>query len=138
MARGGRLAERIPARLSDALGRRFGLEIGGALLVLGAVLWWRHHPGGAVLCGTAGALLVLTALVAPRWLVLPRRAWMGLAAALSRVTTPLFMAVVYFVVLTPFGVVKRLWGGNPILRPRRAQGGWVPRAKSRSDMEHQF
>ena len=138
MARGGRLAERIPARLSDVSGRRFGLEVGGALLVLSGVLWWRRHPAAAALWGTAGALLVLMALVAPRGLMPVRRVWMGLAAALSRVTTPLFMAVVYFVVLTPFGVVKRLWGGNPILRPRGAQGGWVPREKSRSDMEHQF
>jgi hypothetical protein len=40
---------------------------------------------------------------------------MKLAHALSKVTTPIFMGIVYFVVLTPIGFIRRSFGGNPLV-----------------------
>src|SRR5207249_5300275 len=53
-----RLETRVPARLSAAEGRRFGLSVGGMFLVLGAVLWWRGHATAPV-PAALGALLVV-------------------------------------------------------------------------------
>ena len=47
---------------------------------------------------------------------------MGLAHAISKVTTPIFMGVVYFVVITPIGFIRRrAFGSNP-LSPRAPAG----------------
>jgi hypothetical protein len=68
------------------------------------------------------------------------RAWMGLAHLLSRVTTPIFMSVVYFVVITPVGLLKRLFGRNPMKAALANGSYWVPREADamRGDMERQF
>lgn len=136
-----RLAQRVPVRLTSAEGRRFGLTVGGAFAVLGGVAWWRGHPRAAVVLASLGALLILAGLSVPQLLGPVQRAWMGLAHAISRVTTPVFMGVVYFVVLAPVGIVMRVIGRNPLghgVAP--GKGYWVARSGDRpkGDMEHQF
>lgn len=135
------MAKGVPARLSAAEGRRFGLVVGAAFLLLGGLAWWREHAGRAEVLAAVGGLLVLAALVLPARLGPVQRAWMGLAAGLSQITTPIFMGVVYFAVLAPVGLVMRLLRRNPLERARSAGSFWVKRApgtENRADMRHQF
>jgi hypothetical protein len=66
---------------------------------------------------------------------------MGLAHAISRVTTPVFMGVVYFVVLTPVGLLRRAFGHNAIAAEAEGDSYWVSRnteGVQRTGMERQF
>ena len=90
--------------------RKFGLLVGGAFMLLGVVAFLRHKPialSGA-LAALGGALTTFGA-VAPASLAAFYRGWMRLALMLSTLTTPLFMAVMYFGVLWPTGFVMRLF-----------------------------
>jgi hypothetical protein len=42
------------------------------------------------------------------------RAWRRLALLLSKIMTPLVMGLLFFVVLTPIGIVMRLAGNDPL------------------------
>ncbi len=110
-------------------------------MVLGAVGWWRHHATAAAVFGTLAVLLLLAGLLLPTRLGPVQRGWMALAHAISKITTPIFMGVLYFVVLTPAGLLMRLLGRNP-LRHKGAGGGfWVSHAAAddqRAGMERQF
>ncbi len=130
----------IPARLSPAEGRKFGLTVGAAFLVLAGLLhYWRHRETAAAVFGAIGALLVLAALVIPGHLGPVYRGWMGLAKAISRVTTPIFMAVVFFVVVTPIGWLTRLLGRRPLEHRERDGSFWAaPESGGRADLERQF
>jgi hypothetical protein len=133
------LADRVPARLSAEKGRKFGLTVGLAFAVLGALVWlWRGHALTGQALGGVGVLLVMGGLAAPGSLLPVERAWMAFAHALSKVTTPIFMGIVYFLVLTPTGLLMRALGKNP-LRGRASGGGlWVTRTSPRGDLERQF
>ncbi len=134
------MATGIPARLTPAEGRKFGFLVGGAFLVLGALLWRRGHHSGGPVSAVAGGLLLLAGLVAPMHLGPVYRAWMGLAGVISRVTTPVFMSIMYFLVLTPAGLLGRLFGHRPLSPPPGAATYWRTRAPGarRGDMDHQF
>lgn len=135
------MAARVPARLTPAEGRKFGLTVGVAFLVLAAVLVWRGHLPVATALGVIGALLALAGLAMPTRLGPVFKAWMGLAHAISKVTTPIFMGLVYFGVVTPTGLIMRAVGKNPIERTEVEGGFWVPRppGERRShSMERQF
>jgi hypothetical protein len=132
------LAARVPARLSPAEGRRFGVTVGLAFLVFAALAWWRDHRVVASVLGAVGGLLVLAAAVIPGQLGPVQRGWMGLAHAISRVTTPVFMGILYFAVLTPFGIVRRTFGRSPLHRSRTATTFWIARPSRRSDLTRQF
>ena len=136
-----RLATRVPTRLSAAEGRRFGLTVGAAFLALAAVGWWRGRLHAAVGFGGIGGLLVLAGVVIPGHLGPVVRGWMSLAHLLSRITTPVFLGIIYFVVLLPVGLLMRLVGRRPLERPSKAASWWIaraPDARQRADMEHQF
>jgi hypothetical protein len=120
--------------------RRFALTVGGAFAALAAVARWRGHEAPAAVLGAAGAALALAGLATPARLGGVHRAWMRGAAALSRVTTPFWLGVVYFGVLTPLALAMRLAGRRGLGRPRGAASYWVERPpdRRRSDLRRQF
>lgn len=133
------MAEGIPARLTVQAGRRFGCTVGGAFVVLGALSWWRAHPAAAMVLTTFGGMLVLAGLAIPTHLGPVERAWMKLAHAISRVTTPILMGAIYFIVVTPVGVVRRTFGSDPLKHSATTVGFWKDRSQSpASSMERQF
>jgi Saxitoxin biosynthesis operon protein SxtJ len=133
------LATGIPARLSAREGRKFGLTVGIAFAVLGGVAWWRGRATVAIVFWSVGGLLMAAGLAVPTTLGPVQRAWMGLAHAISKVTTPIFMAIVYFVVLLPVGLVMRMFGRNPLTTHHSANTVWVSRGQNRrGDLERQF
>jgi len=134
------MAARIPARLTRSEGLRFALTVGLAFLALAAIAWLRGRAVSAAVLGALGALLVTAGLLMPSSLGPVYRAWMGLAHAISRVTTPVILGVLYFVIVTPTGWVRRLAGHRTLARTAKSTGFWTPRvdAPLREDMEHQF
>ena len=71
------MAAGIPARLTAAQGRRFGLTVGGAFLVFAAIAWYRGHPTSTMVLGTLGGGLSLAGLVIPTLLGPVERAWIS-------------------------------------------------------------
>jgi hypothetical protein len=99
---------------------------------------WRKHPSLMYVFAGVGAALVLAALLIPGRLGPINRAWMGLAHAISKVTTPIFMGVVFFVVIAPVGMLMRLFGRNPIRHRAINQSYWMGRSAVRGGMTNQF
>jgi saxitoxin biosynthesis operon SxtJ-like protein len=69
------------------------------------------------------------------------RAWMAMAHKLSKVTTPIVMGVVYFLVVTPIAMALRLTKGNPLVHSADEGGYWFDRGDEKapkSDMRRQF
>lgn len=129
------------ARLTAAEGRAFGLPVGGAFLLMAVLLAWRNHVASSRLAGVLGVALTLAALTIPTHLGPMYRRWMGLAGVLSKVTTPVFLGIIYFLVITPIGFLLRLLGRNPMHRRASSGSYWVDRTESsrqRSDLARQF
>ena len=129
----------VHARLTSSEGRRFGLTLGSAFLAFAMFALWRGRPNAVVLLGSIGLVLAIAGILIPTRLAPVERAWMTLARAISFVTTPIVMAVLYFGIITPVGLVRRLVADNPIAQRATSNGYWKPRAKGRSaNMERQF
>lgn len=127
----------IPTRLTAAAGRKFGLTVGLAFAAIGAVLLWRDHPTKATVALSLGGLLVAGGLVVPTLLGPVERAWMGLAHLISKVTTPIFMGIVYFLVITPIGKLRSL-KGSPLRSPRGQSSWHAHEVVEPERMERQF
>jgi hypothetical protein len=121
--------------------REFGLVVGGFLALLGG--WWLYRGkfgNAAHVVFPLGALLIFFGLIWPRLLVWPNRAWMLLAEGLSFITTRIILGLVFFLVVTPIGVVKRLMGWDPLGR-RSGQGingasYWTPYPERQRNTRH--
>ena len=118
--------------------REFGLVVGAVFVLLGA--WWIYRGKfTSVAYGVLplGSALILLGLIWPRALVYPNKAWMKLAEALSFVMTRLILGIVFFLIVTPIGVVKRLLGWDPLNR-RGGQSAsyWRPYSDRQRDPRH--
>jgi hypothetical protein len=118
--------------------REFGLVVGAVFVLLGA--WWIYRGkfnGVAHIVLPLGSALILLGLVLPRALIYPNRAWMKLAEALSFVMTRVILGIVFFLIVTPIGVVKRLFGWDPLnRRGGRSPSYWKPYSDRQHDPRH--
>ncbi len=121
-------------------GRRFAIPVGIAFAVLAGVTLWRGHPLPTYVFGVLAGVLLVAGAVIPSRLGPVYSAWMAFAHAISRVTTPIVLTLMYLVAIVPTGLVMRALGRNPLEAEPGAQGYWVPREGSarRSDLNRQF
>ena len=120
--------------------RKFGLMVGAVFLFIASYTYWRHRPIRlSVTFATLGSLLFVFGLIAPAALRGVYTGWMRLAMVLNRVTTPILMGVIYFVVLTPTAFLRRAFGWKPFAATD-VSTMWVTRApgKRASSLERQF
>jgi hypothetical protein len=118
--------------------REFGLLVGGVLVLLSG--WWLYRGkffSAAEVLLPLGVSLVLLGLLWPRALVLPNRAWLWLAAGLSFLTTRIILALVFFLVVTPIGVIKRWRAWDPLSRRGKPSASyWKPYSGRQGDPRH--
>ena len=122
--------------------RAFGAVFVVAFALIGLWPLWKH--GGVRLWALviAGVLLVVT-IAAPALLALPNKLWMRLGALLHRIVSPVVLAVMFYGVVTPIGMLKRAtsrrdftWrrgGGGDTYWKRRDPPGPKP-----DSLTHQF
>ena len=130
----------VSARLTPAEGRKFGLLVGGAFLVIGVLVWRRARIVEASVALVVASALIAAGLAAPTRLGPVYHAWMALARAISKVTTPVFMGAIFFLVVAPAGFIARLLGHRPLSQARGATTYWRgrPAGARRGEMDHQF
>ena len=119
--------------------RSFGLLVGVALMVLGCLPLLKHGTVRPWVIA-AGGVVVLVAVFAPRVLHKPKRAWLFLGFLIGLVVNPIVLGILFYLVVTPFGLLMRLFGRSPlILRPNPAADSyWKTRTEPASNMEEQF
>lgn len=87
--------------------RRFGLMLGFVLTVLGFLPAFKGKNINPFLIIPALALLLL-ALTIPNLLSPLYRAWMRLGEVLGRISSFIILSVIFYFVLTPIGIVRRM------------------------------
>ena len=78
-----------------------------------------------------------TAAAAPALLAGPHRAWLALSRVLGRVNSAIFLFLTFFLVLTPLGIVLRLFGRDELRRRGPAPPTmWSPYPERNRDPRH--
>jgi len=62
------------------------------------------------------ALWILWGLLLPKTLAPVYNGWMRFGLVMHRITTPLILSIIYFVLITPSGLVMRMFGHDPLNR----------------------
>ncbi len=123
--------------------RSFGLVFAGFFTLLTLLKLWRGWSiWGWVFLGLALAFAAL-ALLAPQLLAPLNRLWLKLGLVLHKVVTPIIMAMLFYLAITPMGVAMRLMGKD-LLRLKREPGAktyWIerqPPGPAPDTMKNQF
>ncbi len=121
-----RLTEDHP--ITGSSDRSFGVMVTVVLTVVGVFPLLNGEPPRWWSLAVAGVMLVVT-LVRAELLAPFNRVWFRFGLFLHRIVNPVIMAVIYFAVVTPTGLIMRAVGKDP-LRLRRdpnAESYWIHR-----------
>lgn len=116
--------------------KSFGKAVGGFLLLLSAVLWWRGRITTAEVLASIGAVLVVLGFVAPKLLKWPSAVWWKFAMVLGYVNARVILSIAFFLVLTPIGLLWRLIGRDPLSVKHANWPGWSPYPARYRDKDH--
>lgn len=122
--------------------RGFGSVFTVVFLLVG--VWPLLHGGTLRLWALVVAVLIMgVTLVAPALLAWPNRLWLRLGLLLNRIVSPIALAILFYGVVTPIGVLRRVFGTDS-LRLRRDAGQesyWInrdPPGPKPDSLNHQF
>lgn len=115
------LREELKSIKADKKGlRKFGLTVGGVILLLSLFWWWRdgHWP---VPLSSVGIILVGSGLIVPQALLFPHKIWMSAGVILGWFTTRIILSVIFYLIITPLGLIASLIGKKFLELDFRAQ-----------------
>lgn len=121
--------------------RKFGLTVGGIFLIFGLLLMWRGHwPSTREIFVGAGAALLLGGIAIPERLLVIYKMWMGFAFALGWIVSRVILILLFVFVLTPLGLVAKLFGKKFLdLKFRdEKESYWIPKEKRKIDYEKMY
>ena len=122
--------------------RKFGLTVGGVLAAIAALLFYFEKPS-AIYFAVIGGLLILFGALFPKLLRPLNRIWMSLAIILGFIMSRVILTILYYLVLTPIGLLAKLIGKKFMVLKydKSAKTYWEKRTiiqKKQIDYERQF
>lgn len=121
--------------------RSFGVVFFIVFALVAAYGLWSGWSVAVVASWAAlSVLTLLLGLFAPKTLQGPNRLWAKFGLLLALVLTPIIMALVFFLAVTPSGLLMRLFGTDPMKRKVDATTSsyWIKREKRPGPMRYQF
>lgn len=124
------------ASVSNKQARNTALIVSGVLLLIAAWNYYRGRITVVAILGSVGLVLIVMGLFLP---AVARRfhvAWMKLAGILGYVNSRILLFLLFYLLITPYGIVSRLVGRDPLNRRGAAKTTyWLPRKTSRQTRE---
>ena len=110
--------------------RKSALVVGLVLLAIAAWNFWKGRPPVYFTTGGIGLALLLIGFTWTAAAIVFHRNWMRVAEALGYVNSRIILGITFFFLITPYGLVMRLFGRNALRRRGPKQDSyWIPRAK---------
>ena len=127
----------------DAAGlRRFGLVTAAlACCVFGLFLPFIFHRAFPIWPWYFAGGLAIWSLAAPASMRLFYGAWMRMGMLMGAIMNPIILAIVYFALISPLGIIMRMFGHDPMGKKREASiksYRVISRKLSANNMERPF
>ncbi len=107
--------------------RQFGYLFAAVFTIIAFWPLWPLRAPNPYWLGGAGAWLA-AALICPRLLAPLYKSWMKFGHVLGWINARIILGLVFFVLVTPTGLVMRLFGKDPLrMRTKKSASYWIRR-----------
>ena len=96
--------------------RSFGLTVGGVFALIGLWPLVLHAADPRWWSVVVAGILIAPALVYPNSLFWPYKGWMAVGHVLGWINTRIILGAVFYIIVTPIGIVRRWLGKDPMGR----------------------
>ena|SRR5258706_1134690 len=118
--------------------RKFGVTVGIVFCALGFWFFLRHKPYYWPVLATGVPLLAL-GVILPRSLKWIYAGWMALAMVLGATVSTILLTALFYLVVTPIGLMARVVGKDFLSRKleANAMSYWILRDASKPKLKHE-
>jgi hypothetical protein len=123
--------------------RNFGIMFCVVFFVLVGLIVYKHWEQWSIIAhhpwawgfALAGFFALGLGYLWPKVLIGPYRLWMGFALLLGVIMSGIILSVVFYLLITPIGLIMRLFGQDPLHRKidRQAASYWTERPPDSND-----
>ena len=128
--------KRAPKPVSDKQARKTALIVAAVLALISV---WNIYRGRFTVVAVFGAIAVLLTMIGLFVPVAARgfhRLWMGIAGVLGYVNSRILLTILYYLLLTPYGLISRVFGRDPLDRRGASRDTyWVKRESTRQTQQ---
>ena len=119
--------------------RNFGLVFAAVFLIISLYPLWFEKNIHLWACIIA-FISFFFAIFLPKALVLPNKLWFKLGSFLGAIVSPIIMGMIFFLTVTPTGMIMRLLGKDILNQKinKTIKSYWIKKIKSVSSMKNQF
>lgn len=122
--------------VTDSQARKTSLIVAGVLLLLAAWNFYRGRMTVVYVLGGIGCALLIIALLLPPVARAFHTLWMRLASILGYVNSRVLLTLLYYLFMTPYGLISRIMGRDPLDRRGPARETyWIEREQTRQTRE---
>ncbi len=129
-------------QVKSSSNRAFGWVFVAVFMI---VALWPLAFGGALRLWSliTSALVAAVALMAPALLTIPNKLWQRFGVLLHHIVSPVMLAIMFFLVVTPIGLLMRVFARQSVRlrRDAAADSYWIkrdPPGPKPDSMPHQF
>ncbi len=90
------------------------LQIKDVGVIFAALALWAGYKWHLNWATAGGFILLISAVIFPRIFKWPAKAWFGLSGVLALVVPRIVFSLIFFLMVTPLAVSKRLFGYDPL------------------------
>lgn len=122
--------------------KKFGITIGTVLILISIYLFFKQKEGAYWLLGI-GSFLILSGMLFSTVLRPINKVWMILAVLMGWVMTRVILSILFFLVLTPIGIIAKISGKKflSLNRNKNVNSYWEKRKETKflpENYERQF
>ena len=126
-------------KIKSGTERNFGLVFAAVFVIISLYPLWFGKNIHLWACIIAFIFFFL-AIFLPKALILPNRLWLKLGSFLSAIVSPIIMGMIFFLTVTPTGMIMRLLGKDILNQKMKKtiKSYWIKRKENLSSMKNQF
>jgi len=119
--------------------RSFGLVFAAVFTIIGFYPLW-YNENIRLWAFIIAFIFLFFSIFFPKILIVPNKLWFKLGLLLGAIVAPIVMGMIFFLTVTPIGIIMRLFGKDVINQKikKNAKSYWIKRNKSVSSMKNQF
>ncbi len=121
--------------------KKFGITIGGALLIISAILFIYEKPSAPYFIGV-GLVFQIIAQIFPTLFLPLQKIWMSFSVVMGFIMTRVILAVLFYLVISPISFISKIFGKDflNLKIEKDKKSYWILRDKEyeQSSTEKQF
>ena len=109
--------------------KKFGLFFSAIFVLIAVYAYLKFRVEFAIFALTTSTLFAIAAILTPKILSPLNRLWFSLGLLLGKIVSPIVLALIFFVLITPVSLVTRLFGRDELkMKKRNVESYWVDRS----------